>query len=231
MKTAAASISCISANDRRAIDSPRAVCYTSLVRREMRRVNGYYWRKTLRQMRDVRMLVLAGMLCALRIVLESFLCIPLGPNLEFSLAYLPNALTGLLCGPVVALVSGAVTDVLSWLLVSKGPFFPLFTLLEMFSSCVYALFLYGRRATLPRCVLCKGTINLVSNVFLTSLLLSCLYGKAVSVYMAGRIVKNAVLWLPESLLLFALLQGVRPAMRAMGLGDGKISSGKEDARG
>ena len=69
----------------------------------------------------------AGMLSGLRIVLESFLFIPLpflGPNLEFTLTFLPNALGGMYYGPAVALLTGAVTDLLSWLLVSKGPFFP-----------------------------------------------------------------------------------------------------------
>lgn len=176
-----------------------------------------YWRKALRHLSDVRMLAIAGMLAALRIVLESYLYIPLGPNLEFSLAYLPNALGAMIYGPAVALVSGAVTDLASWLLVSKGPFFPLFTLLEMFTSTVYALFLYRRKLSAVRCIAVKGFLNLVSNVLLTSLFLSLMYGKAVSVYMAGRIVKNLALFIPEGLLLFGFLRAMQPALRAMGL--------------
>ena len=174
------------------------------------------WRQSARNLRSARVLAVAGMLSGLRIVLESFLFIPLpflGPNLEFTLTFLPNALGGMYYGPAVALLTGAVTDLLSWLLVSKGPFFPLFTLLEMFSSCVYALFFYRRKITFVRCLLCKGTINLISNVLLTSLFLSLMYGKAISVYMAGRILKNVVLLLPESLLLFGFLSAMRPALR------------------
>lgn len=177
-----------------------------------------YWRKALRQIKDVRMLALAGMLCALRIVLESYLYIPLGPNLEFSLAFLPNALGAMVYGPIVALVSGAVTDVVSWLLVSKGPFFPLFTLLEMLSSFLYGLFLYEKKISFPRCALCKGLLNLICNVLLTSLFLSMMYGKAVTVYMAGRAVKNAALFLPEGLLLFLLLKAMQPRLNALAPG-------------
>lgn len=174
-----------------------------------------YWRKALRQTKDVRMLALAGMLCALRIVLESYLCVPLGPNLEFSLAFLPNALGAMVYGPVLALLSGAVTDVASWLLVSKGPFFPLFTLLEMLSSFLYGLFLYEKKPSFARCALCKGLLNLVCNVLLTSLFLSLMYGKAASVYMAGRIVKNAALFLPEGVLMSLLLKAMQPRIRSM----------------
>ena len=183
-----------------------------------------YWRKALRQIRDVRMLALAGMLCALRIVLESYLYIPLGPNLEFSLAFLPNALGAMVYGPVVALVSGAVTDVVSWLLVSKGPFFPLFTLLEMLSSFLYGLFLYEKKISFPRCALCKGLLNLICNVLLTSLFLSMMYGKAVTVYMAGRAVKNAALFLPEGLLLFLLLKAMQPSLNALAPGARRAKS-------
>lgn len=59
------------------------------------------WRQSARNLRSARVLAVAGMLSGLRIVLESFLFIPLpflGPNLEFTLTFLPNALGGMYYG-------------------------------------------------------------------------------------------------------------------------------------
>ena len=88
----------------------------------------------------------------------------------------------------------------------------------MLSSFLYGLFLYEKKISFPRCALCKGLLNLICNVLLTSLFLSMMYGKAVTVYMAGRAVKNAALFLPEGLLLFLLLKAMQPRLNALAPG-------------
>ena len=82
-----------------------------------------YWRTALRELQNLRMLTLAAIVVALRIVLSG-LYIPLGDNLNIFFGYFVNSLGAAIYGPVVALLSGFATDVLGYFVHPTGPFFP-----------------------------------------------------------------------------------------------------------
>lgn len=175
-----------------------------------------YWRSALLEMRDVRMLALAALLVAMRVALKSVM-IPIADNLFISVGFLPNALGAMLCGPYLALMSGAASDILGWLLFPKGAFFPLFTVVEMLGSLLFALFLYGAKPTILRVALSKLSVNVICNILLTPIFLSMMYGKAIQVYLVTRIAKNLLLLPVEAALLYLLLRAVQPAIRSLNL--------------
>ncbi|MDR0929225.1 MAG: folate family ECF transporter S component [Oscillospiraceae bacterium] len=179
-----------------------------------------YWQAAARSLKDIRMLVLAALLVALRVAVKS-LSIPVGESLYITIGFLPNALGSLVYGPYLALLSGAASDILGWMISPKGPFFPAFTLVEMLGSFFFALFLYRApltpRGLAARAALAKLYVNLILNILLTPIFLSWMYGKGVLVYIVPRITKNLILWVPESLLLAAVLGAALPSLRRFGL--------------
>ena len=92
-----------------------------------------YWRTALRELQNLRMLTLAAIVVALRIVLSG-LYIPLGDNLNIFFGYFVNSLGAAIYGPVVALLSGFATDVLGYFVHPTGPFFPGYVLSTMLGS-------------------------------------------------------------------------------------------------
>lgn len=177
-----------------------------------------YWKAAVDQLRSVRALVLAANIVAVRVVLTVFsVPLPIGESLYVSLQFLFDALGSLIYGPVVGVLSGAVTDILAYLIAPRGPYFFPFTLTEMLGSLIYALFLFRARVSIPRAVLPKLTVNAVINILLTPVFLSMMYGKAIGIYLIPRIAKNLCLLPLESLLLTAFLTAVLPVVRRLKL--------------
>ncbi len=175
-----------------------------------------YWRAAAQELRKPQALALAALLIALRVVLKSVV-IPVGESLYIYMGFLPNALSGMLFGPVVALISGAISDILGAVLFPQGPFFPPFTLVEMLGSLLFALFLYRAPLSVWRAALAKLSVNLLCNITLTPILLSWMYGKAIRVYLIPRIAKNLLLFPLEAALLYTFLRVLLPALSRFGL--------------
>lgn len=188
-----------------------------------------YWRAAAAQFTDLRILVVAAMIAALRIALK-FLNIPLAAGLEFSFDCYVNSVGSLVYGPLVGLAVGAISDTLGCILHPTGVYFLPFILVEMSSSFLFGLFLWRQKLTLPRVMLSKFTVNFVCNIILTSLFskwmwaLGLLEAKTYSVINLVRIVKNLVLFPIEAILIVAVLQAVVPALRRLHLpvGEEKI---------
>ena len=175
-----------------------------------------YWKCAANELKDTRVLVLAALIVAIRVAVRS-MRIPIAENLHILIEFLPAALGSMVYGPIVALLSGAVSDVLGALLFPAGPFFPPFTLLSMLSSLLYALFLYKAPVTLLRSLLSKGSVNLLCNIILTPILLSWMMGRAAALTLEmPRIIKNITLLPIEAIALYALLRAMWPALRRYG---------------
>ena len=154
-------------------------------------------------MKNVRSLTVAALLVALAVTLK-FLKIVITPTLEFSFAFLANASAGFLFGPFVSGTVGALADVLGYLVRPTGPFFPGFTLNAIINGVVYGLILYKKRVVIAR------VINTVLISFLLNpLWLSMMYGKAFHLLVKTRFIKAVILFVPECILLYAILQLVQ----------------------
>lgn len=175
-----------------------------------------YWRTALRELQNLRMLTLAAIVVALRIVLSG-LYIPLGDNLNIFFGYFVNSLGAAIYGPVVALLSGFATDVLGYFVHPTGPFFPGYVLSTMLGSFFYALFFYRARVTALRVVLAKLSVNLLVNVGLGALWSAIQFSKGYYYYLVKSLAKNIGLLPVEALLLWLFLQAMAPICAKNGL--------------
>ena len=182
-----------------------------------------YWKQACKELRSPRMLIIAALIVALRVALKS-VKIPVGDNLNITVGFFANALGSMIYGPIVALLSGMVSDILGCLLFPQGAFFPPFTLVEMLGSFIFALFLYRARLTPLRIVCSKLCVNVICNIVLTPIFLSWMYGKAVMVYLVPRIAKNLCLFPVEGLLLTIFLGAMIPILGKIGVDVGRQDS-------
>ena len=175
-----------------------------------------YWRTAARELKNLRMLTLAAIVVALRIVLGG-LYIPLGDNLNIFFGYFVNGLGAAIYGPVMALLSGFATDVLGYFVHPTGPFFPGYVLSTMMGSFFYALFFYRARITAVRVFLAKLCVNLLVNVGLGALWSAIQFSKGYYYYLAKGLVKNIGLLPVEALLLWLFLKAMAPVCARNGL--------------
>jgi len=162
-----------------------------------------YWRTAGHELSKLRILTLAAMLLALRIVIGA-VRIPVADNLNIMFTYLPESLIGLICGPVAAPMVGAAGDILGYIMHPSGAFFPGYTLSAMLTGLIYALFLYRARITVIRIAFAKLLVNYGVNVLLGSLWSTMMYGKGYLYYFAKSIVKNTIM-LPIEIIVITLV--------------------------
>ena len=176
-----------------------------------------YWRAARAELKSVRSLALAGLMCALVLILGKFR-IPVGENLNIYFTYLVKSVGAAVYGPLVAMLAAAVSDTLGFVLDSGGfPYFPGYMLGEMVSGLLFAAFLYRQRITVARLALAKLLVNALVNVGLGCLWSSMLYGKGYYYFLATSLPKNALL-LPAEVLLMALtFAAVLPSLARAGL--------------
>ena len=98
------------------------------------------------ELKNIRCIVLTGILIALDIVLKMF-SIKITADLKITFAYLALAAIGMLFGPTVGFLSGIITDVIGFMLSPDGGFSPLFTFIEAVGAMIYGLFLYDMKPT------------------------------------------------------------------------------------
>ena len=128
-----------------------------------------YWRLAARQLTNPKMLALAAVVVALRAICK-MLEIPLGPHLNVNVASVFNAVGAMVYGPVVGIAGAVVSDPLGYLLHPDGPYFLPYMLCDISSSFIFGLFFWHRTPSVARTLWAKFTVNMVSNILLTSLI-------------------------------------------------------------
>ena len=191
-----------------------------------------YWREAAHQLKDVKMITIAALIVALRIAVK-FIKIQLAPGLNISLDGYVNSLGSIIYGPVVGLVVGAISDTLGCLVTGRmGEYFPPFALVEMSSSFIFALFFWRRKINIRRTMTAKFTVNLVSNIILTSIFNKWMYflyyglekAQAYNIINGARIVKNLVMFPLEATLIVAVFTFVLPVLTRLRLVDKNLCS-------
>ena len=126
-----------------------------------------YWRAARAEFRNVRVLALSGLVCAMAIVLESMPIYLLGPSLKIYFSYLAVSLGCMCYGPLVGMAVGGVIDSVGFLLAGYGePYFPGYLITAILSGLIYGVMLYRRKPTVPRLLVTRLIINYGSNVLL-----------------------------------------------------------------
>ncbi len=169
-----------------------------------------------KEFQKLRSLTAIAMLVAVQLALNS-VDLQLTQELRISFGFLANATIAYLFGPVVAVAGGAMSDILAVILFPKGPYFPGFTMTAIVGGLIYGLFLYRQgKVSYFRALLAKGLVNLICNVGLNTLWLFILYGQSMLALWPARLLKNAVLWPLESLLLFVVIMAIGRVWKSIG---------------
>ena len=175
-----------------------------------------YWRSALGEVKSLRRLVFAALICALYVVVGS-LFITVGDNLRVKFTFFFTAVGAAVYGPVLAVLVGAVSDILGYVIFPNGAYFPGYTLSAMVGALIYALFLYRKRITVLRLFLSKFLVNYLVNVGLGCLWSQIQFGKGYLYYAATSFIKNTLLLPMEVILLSALFAVLLPAFSRLGL--------------
>ncbi len=175
-----------------------------------------YWKCACGEVKRIRMLTFAALICALGIVVGA-LYVVVGENLRVYVTFFVTAVGCAVYGPVMAVLVAAVTDTLGYILFPSGPYFPGYLLGEILAALIYSLFLYRKKISVLRLFGAKFLVNYFINVGLGSLWSRILYGKGYLYYMVKSLIKNSLLLPLEVLLLAALFAILIPTFSKFGL--------------
>lgn len=175
-----------------------------------------YWRHALADFKQVRVLTFSALMIAACWALGLIPDVYIG-TAKISWGFLARALCSLVGGPVNALVFGAAEDTVTYLLKPSGPYFPGYMLTTMLGNFIYALFLYradySDRPTFVLRVFAAKLLTNIQNVLLGSLWSHILMGKAYLFTMTTSLYKNALLLIPQTVILCLLFAALLPILR------------------
>ena len=178
-----------------------------------------YWKQAASEFKDLRVLLFAALMIALRVALKS-VSIPIAANLRINVAFFINAFGAMVFGPVVAVAAAAVSDTLGCLLFPTGAYFFPFIFIEIAGSLIFALFFYRTEVTALRVTLSRFCIDFFVNIVLNTPVMWLYYqmvmGKNYRLFDALRIVKNLVMFPIESVLLVLFFRVVIPPAQKLG---------------
>lgn len=175
-----------------------------------------YWRSALGEVKKLRQLTFAALICALSIVVGGFF-ITVGDNLRIYFTFFITAVGCAVYGPVLGVMVAAVTDTLNYIIFPTGAYFPGYLLSEMAGALIYSLLLYRKKITVVRLFGAKFLVNYLVNVTLGCLWSQILYGKGYLYYLVKSLIKNSLMLPLEVMALAALFSVLLPTFSRIGL--------------
>lgn len=173
------------------------------------------FRRSAGNLRRIRPLAAVGMLTALQIIL-SMLTIQIGSSIQITFDYLPLAVVGMLFGPVPAMFTGALSDLIAFFIRPTGAFNPGFAVSAALSGLFYGLFLYEQNPVrMWQLLVSRLLAVLVCNIGLNTLWLLLMYGSGAWAWIPGRILKNALEYPVSILLLWGVQRALIPIRKNM----------------
>ncbi len=157
-----------------------------------------------KELKKVRNLVLASLLIAIHLLLDLF-TIQILPTLHLSFEFLASSAIGMLFGPSIGALCGALGDIINYILNPKGAFFPGFTLTAIVTGVIYGLAFYKKEITILRCTAATVAVTLICDLCLNTYFLSILYNKAFIVLFGARIIKNVIMIPVHVVLMYVVL--------------------------
>jgi len=162
-------------------------------------------RQSYAEIRNVKSITGGAMLIALNVILD-FVRIVVSNILEISFAFLSLAVAGMLYGPVMAGVIGAIADIIAYFVKPNGPFFIGFTINSFVTGFIYGLFLYNRKVSLKRIIAANAVEVVLINFILTPIWLNMMYGT--QLFTVLRIIKNIAMFPINVALLYLVCKTV-----------------------
>lgn len=154
-------------------------------------------------LKNVKTLTLSGMFIALSVVC-GFLNLPITQFIEIRFGSLMLAVSGMLLGPAISAVIGALSDIIAFMVKPTGPFFPGFTISAAVSGIIFGFMLHKKELTIWRIFLAECIHTIVVGFILNSLWLSILYNNAFIAVVSSRAVKELIM-LPINTILLTLI--------------------------
>ncbi|MEG1863609.1 MAG: folate family ECF transporter S component [Oscillospiraceae bacterium] len=174
-----------------------------------------YFKQAAKEVKNIRSITGAALLGALSPVLN-LLTITINQFLQISFTSLTHAMCGYLYGPVMACLVGGFVDIMKYMIKPTGAFFIGFTINEMLVGLIYGLMFYKKKITWSRVIVARLIVTIGINLLLTPLWLSIMYGKAYTVMVSVRIVKNIIMMPIDMSILYTLLKfgekNIKPKM-------------------
>lgn len=165
--------------------------------------------RSVKELKKVRSLVTTAMLVALGVVLSAYATIRISADFQVSFGFLSSGIIAGLFGPVVNAVAGVVTDIVSYLLYTDGPYCFWFALNPVVSGLIFSFFFYGKKVTLLKSFLAKLMDTLVVEIGLTTLWLIMLYGSKGWIWFFIRAAWKLVAWAVQAPVLYFVMKTVR----------------------
>lgn len=155
------------------------------------------------QLKNVKTLTLSGMFIALSVIL-GFLNLPINQFIEIRFGSLMLAVSGMLLGPGISSVIGALSDIIAFIVKPTGPFFPGFTISAAISGIIFGFLLHKKEITIWRIFFAECIHTLIVGFILNSLWLSILYGNGFIAVVSSRALKEIIM-LPVNTILLTLI--------------------------
>jgi len=155
---------------------------------------------SLLELKNLKSMVMAAMLLAIAVVL-GFFTLQLTESIKVGFAYIANEFAGMMFGPVVGSIIGALADILKYMVNPTGPFFPGFTISGFCGGLIYGMVLYKKPLSIKRVIAANTLVTILVNLLLNTYWLTLLYGNAYMALLPARIVKQVIM-LPIEVILF-----------------------------
>ncbi len=156
------------------------------------------------EFKKTRTITAASMFAAIAVVLGS-MTVEIGNYIKIGFSSIANQFVYYLFGPVVGGFFGGALDLLKYFIKPTGEFFPGWTLSAMLAGVIYGCFFYKRKLTFLRVLAGELTVSVICNMFLGTLWLSMMYGKAFMVLLPARAIKNLIMCPVNALIFYTLV--------------------------
>ncbi len=159
-----------------------------------------------KELKDIRCITISAMLGGLAVALN--LIAFASDTLKVGINSLPGRIVYYLFGPFVGAVFGGAMDLLNYFVRPLGPFHPGFTLNALLSGVIFGVILYKKPLKLYRIFIATFINAVFINVILNTFWISTIAGRSFWIILPPRLLKNAIFFPIEALLLFFIIKGV-----------------------
>lgn len=167
-------------------------------------------------MSKLKKVILSGILLALLIVLNRFISIKT-PLLVISFSFVPIMMSAIWLGPKYSTAIAALGDFIGAILFPFGTYFPGFTISAGLSGLIYGLFLYKKqnqeinnKKFILKLIISNLLVLGIVEIFIVSIWLNMLYGKAYLVVVSSRVVAQVIMLPIRIITIYFLEKITRP---------------------
>lgn len=178
-------------------------------------------------MSKLKKVILSGVLLALLIVLNRFVSIKT-PLLVISFSFVPIMMAAIWLGPKYATLIAALGDFIGAILFPFGTYFPGFTLSAGLKGLIYGMLLYKKpgeersnKSFIIRLIISNLLVLGIIEIFVVSLWLNIMYGKAYFVVISTRILTQVIMFPIQVITIYILEKLTRPIVNKYLYEEGK----------